>query len=237
MHPLLKIYLCINYIKFLRGGQNMRNKTFWFPVILISFTVIFWTFALATEAQTAQEPSVKEGDTEYHFQKAHEFFLKKDFKTAASEIRKGADFMKKEAESATEEGKKVLAASVQELGKLATDVEKGAVKSEKELKDTFARANNALARHHYLKASEQWAKKETKSTGNALKNAAQYLEQAAKWSGHKLEAGSSEVVKGARAVADKLIQGTKWVAEEVSKGIKDMGNEISKLGKQIEPKK
>ena len=217
----------------------MRNKTFWFPVILISFTVICWTFALATEAQTVQEPSVKKGNgnAESNFQKAHEFFLKKDFKIAASEIRKGADFMKKEAESATEEGKKVLAASVHELEKLATDVEKGAVKSEKELKDTFARANNALARHHYLKASEQWAKKETKSTGNALKNAAQHLEQAAKWSGHKLEAGSSEVVKGARAVADKLIQGTKWVAEEVSKGIKDMGNEISKLGKQIEPKK
>jgi hypothetical protein len=158
-------------------------------------------------------------------------------KAAAFEIRKGAEVLKKEVGNATEEGKKVLTASMQELEKLANDVEKGTVKSEKKLKDAFARADHALAQHHYLKASESWVKKETKNTGNALKNAAQHLEQAAKWSGRKLEAGSSEVVKGAREVADKLIKGTKWVAEEVSKGIKDIGNEISKIGEKIKPAK
>jgi hypothetical protein len=215
----------------------MNYKNVWLIILLSLIVVIVWAFAPVTSAQTSQKPSLKTTEPESDFQKAHEFFLKKEMKSAASEIRKGAEFLKKETENATQEGKKVLTASIQELEKLANDVEKGTVKSDKELKDAFARAENALARHHYLKASESWAKKETKSTGNSLKASAQYLEQAVKWSGHKLETGSSEAVKGAQAVAEKVIIGTKWVAEEVSKGIKDIGNEISKLGEKIKPEK
>jgi hypothetical protein len=214
----------------------MRNKILYLSVLFLALT-IFLAYPLLNGAQAVEKPSPEAVGTETHFQKAHEFFLKKDMKAAASEIRKGAEVLKKEVGNATEEGKKVLTASIQELEKLANDVEKGTVKSEKKLKDAFARADHALAQHHYLKASESWVKKETKNTGNALKNAAQHLEQAAKWSGRKLEAGSSEVVKGAREVADKLIKGTKWVAEEVSKGIKDIGNEISKIGEKIKPAK
>jgi hypothetical protein len=215
----------------------MRNKILCLSVLFLSLTIILLALPSLTGSQTAQKTAPEEEGTVSDFQKAHEFFLKKDLKAAASEIRKGAEVLKKEVGNATEEGKKVLTASIQELEKLANDVEKGTVKSEKKLKDAFARADHALAQHHYLKASESWVKKETKNTGNALKNAAQHLEQAAKWSGRKLEAGSSEVVKGAREVADKLIKGTKWVAEEVSKGIKDIGNEISKIGEKIKPAK
>ncbi len=214
----------------------MRNKIFCLSVLFIALT-IFLAYPLLIDAQAVEKPAPEAVGTETHFQKAHEFFLKKEMKGAASEIRKGAEVLKKEVGNATEEGKKVLTASIQELEKLANDVEKGTVKSKKKLEDAFARADHALAQHHYLKASESWAKKETKDTGNALKNAAQHLEQAAKWSGRKLEAGASEVVKGAREAADKLIKGTKWVAEEVSKGIKDIGNEISKIAEKIKPAK
>jgi len=182
-----------------------------------------------------QAPEAKE--TDEHFQKAHESFLKKDMKAAVSEIRQGEDLIKKEAEKATEEAKKGLTASADELEKLAKDVEKGAVTSEKKLKDTFARAEHALAKHHYLKASEQWAKKETKETGNALKKAAQHMEQTAKWAGHKLEAGTVKIIDEVRFMSGKLIQGTGWVADEVGKGIQNMGAEITKLGEKIAPQK
>ena len=224
-----------------------------FITIFLSLLLIA-SFSFSTGCKKAEKPtelpkpaeapkpaekvaSIEEKSADYHFQKAHEFFLKKEMKSAAFEIRKGADFLKKETENSTQEGKKVLTASIQELEKLANNVEKGTVKSEKELKDAFSRAENALARHQYLKASESWVKKETKNTGNALKDAAQHLKQAAKWSGHKFEAGAAEVIKGALTAADKLIEGAKWTAEEVGKGIKDIGNEISKLGEKIKPKK
>jgi len=213
----------------------MLKKTFWFPIILMYLIAIFWAFASAINAEITQEPSVKAVEPESNFQKAHGFFLKKDFKAAATEIQKGAEILKKEAVNATEEGKEALTDSMNELEKLAKDVEKGAVTSEKKLKDAFVRANYALANHQYLKASESWAKKEAKRTGHALKAATQHLEQAAKWSGHKLETDTVEVIKGTRKVAGKLIQGIGGVPEEVGKDIKDIGNEISKLGKKIKP--
>jgi hypothetical protein len=187
------------------------------------------------EVPIAPAPEVK--GTDDYFQKAHEFFLKKDFKAAAAEIRNAAELLNQEAEKATIEGKKALTASINELEKLAKDVEKGTVTSEKKLKDAFARAEHALAKYHYLNASEQWAKKETKETGHALKSAAQHVEQAAKWAGHEMETGTVDVIKGTRTVAGKLIEGAGWVPEEVGKSITAIGSEISKLGKKIEPKK
>jgi len=215
----------------------MRHKTFCLLTVLLPFIVITWALAPATKAEAAQEPPAQVGEPESQFQKAHESFLKKDFKTAASEIRKGAALLETEAAHATEDGKKVLMASVHELEKLADDVEKGTVTSAKDLKDAFARAYQSLANNYYLKASEDWAKKEAKDTGQALKSAAAYLEQAVTWSGHKMEAGAAEVIKGAHVVAGKLIKGAGWGAEEVSKGVKDIGREIAKLGKAIETKK
>jgi hypothetical protein len=182
-----------------------------------------------------QAPEAK--GTDEHFQKAHEFFLKKDMKAAASEIQKAAEMMKQEAEKATEEGKKGLMTSVNELEKLAKDVETGKEISEKKMKDVFAKAENALAKHYYLKASEQWTKKEAKGTGSALKNATLHLENAAKWAGHTLEAGAADVIEGVRIIAGKLKEEAKLGAEEVDKAIKDLGAEISKLGKKIGPKK
>jgi hypothetical protein len=175
--------------------------------------------------------------TDEHLQKAHEFFLKKDFKAAAPEIQKVVELMKQEAERATKEGKKTLTASANELEQLAKDVEKGDVTSEKKMKNAFARAEHALAEYHYLKASEQWAKKETKETGRALKNAAQHLEQAAKWAGHEQETGIVDVINSTRSIAGKLIEGTGWVSEEVGEGLKNLGAEISEAGKKIEPNK
>jgi hypothetical protein len=230
----------------------MRHRILWFVVALAFIAGMVWLCPANAETQTPQGPLgdwtpyeediwiVLVDEPEFHFQKAHEFFLKKDFKAAASEIRKGSAFLKLEAGRSTEEGKEALAASADELGKLADDVQKGTVASEKQLKDAFARADHALANHHYLKASEYWAKKDEKKAGHALKAAAQALEHAGAWSGHKLETAAVDVIKGVREAAGKLVESTGWTAEKariVEKGIKDLGNEILKLGKDIEPKK
>jgi len=214
----------------------MQHKTFLLTCLMF-ILIITWAFSSTLKAQTTQEPSIKTNEPETHFQKADEFFLKKDLKAAASEIRKGAGFLKKKVKEASKDGKEGLKASVQELEKLAKDVEQGTVTSEEKLKDTFARSYQALANHHYLKASESWAKKKTKETGKALTAAAQYLEQTARWSGRKLETGTAEVVNYARMVGGKLIKGTGYGVEEVGKGIKEIGNELSKLGKKTEPQK
>ncbi len=220
--------------------------------LMIALTIAFCTtFAWAQE--TKQETTLKapegyvlvEEDVLIvfadapgeHFHKARESFLKKDINSAADEIRKGAAFMKLEAGRGTKESKEELMASVRELEKLANEVKKGTVTSAKELDHSFARAHLALARHHYLKASESWAKKEAKKVGNDLKASTTHLEHALAWSGHELEAAGLAVTKDAVVVSKKLVEGTGWMAEETGKAIEAIGKEIEKLGKKLEPAK
>ncbi len=214
----------------------MPQKIF-FSMLFIGFLLIAWAFPSGPKAQPAQSSTVKAEEPESSFQKADEFFLKKDLKAAAAEIRKGAGFLKKEVKKASKDGKRGLQASVQELEQLAKEVEKGTVTSEDKLKETFARSYEALAHHQYLKASESWAKKKTKETGQALTAAAQYLEETARWSGRKLETGTADAVSYARTVGGKLIKGAGYGVEEVGKGIKEMGRELSNLVKKTEPQK
>ena len=193
-------------------------------------------FSPVSSAQAARGTSAKADELASHFQKADDFFLKKDLKAAASEIRKGAHFLKGKAKGATKDSKEGLDASAQELEKLAKDVETGGVTSEKQLKDTFARSYHALSNYEYRRASESWAKKKTRETGQALTNAAHDMEQAAKWSGRELETDTTDTIDFARTVGGKLVKGAGWTADEVDKGIKGISNALSKLGEKMEPK-
>jgi hypothetical protein len=72
-------------------------------------------------------PYIEEPDR--HFQNAHQAFLAKDYEKTAQEIRKGEAWVKIEAGRASGDVKHSLNSSAQELEKLATDTEKGTVKT------------------------------------------------------------------------------------------------------------
>ena len=213
----------------------MHHKRLLFTALMF-FLIMPFVFSPASRARAAREPSVKANEPASHFQKADELFLKKDLKAAASEIRKGAGFLKQKAKSATTESKEGLSASAQELEKLAKDVETGGVTSEKQLKDSFARSYHALSNYEYRRASESWAKKKTRETGQALTGAAQDMEQAAKWSGRELESDTAGIIDYARAVGGKLVKGAGWTVDEVDKGIKGISSALSKFGENMKSK-
>ncbi len=171
-----------------------------------------------------------------HFEKAKESFLEGDKKATAKEIRKAVVFMKLEESRATAEGKEALSTSIDELNKLADDIEKGAAVSDKDLDHAFARAHQALTKHHLSKAKEEYGK-DSKKAGYELKAAANHLEYAVKWSGGKMEEGFDAGVSDARTIAGKIIDGAGWTAEKVSKAMEYLANESDKLGKKVEPKK
>jgi hypothetical protein len=171
------------------------------------------------------------------FHSARESFLKRDVKTAASEIRKGAAFLKLEAGRAEGDTKKALLASIKELEDLEDKVEKGTVHSAKEMDDVFARAHQALADHHYVKASESWTKKAITKTGHHLKAAAVHLENAMAWSGQKVEQGTASITKEAHSLGDKMVKGAGWVLDQAASGLKNLGEEIKNLGHKIKPEK
>jgi hypothetical protein len=169
------------------------------------------------------------------FLRASDNFAKGKMKEAAAEIRKGEAYVKLEAARATAEGKKVLLNSAQELKQLADKVEKGAVKDGKELKITFARAEYAMARHHYLKAAEQWENKESQKVADHLNAAAAYIDSGQIWLTKKMHAGAADIKKEARRIAAQVTVKSGAEAQELGKAMDNLGKEIEKYGKGLEP--
>lgn len=186
-----------------------------------------WLVAdVATWFPVSEEP-------QRHFGSAAEAYAKKDYKAAATDIRKAAGYVRLEAGRVTGDAKQALDNSEAELGKLATSVEKGAVKDKKVMDKAFANANHALALAHRTQAAESWARKENNQAGYELKAAAHDLESAAGWVGAEAKAGASAVVAGTRTLGDKLASGTTWTRDEVTKGFESLGNALNELGHKM----
>jgi hypothetical protein len=176
------------------------------------------------------EPSV-------HMDRAHDGFVKKNFKLAADEMRKTASYLHIAARNATTTTKAGLSASAQELERLAKNVENGTEQSVKKLESAFGRAERALAEHHQINAKSALDRKRNGAAGRYLRSAVGHVENAAKWSGQELESGAAKTAEGVRTVAEKLVDGSGVVVNQAGKGIKWLGSEIQKLGTVIESDK
>ena len=168
-----------------------------------------------------------------HFTNAVANYARKDYKAAATDIRKATGYLRLEADRAAGEPKKELDRSVVQLDTLAASVEKGAVKDEHSMAQVFANANHALALEHRSKAAESWIRKDYDKAGYELKAASFGLESAAGWAGGEAKAGASAAVAEARALGDKLASGSGWTRDEVVKGIEALGHSIDELGRTI----
>ncbi len=168
-----------------------------------------------------------------HFTDAVAAYAKKEYKAAATDVRKAASYLRLEAGRATGDAKQELDSSVAQLDRLAASVEKGAVKDEQSMAKAFAKANHALALEHRSKAAESWARKEYDKAGYEFKAAVHGLESAAGWAGGEAKAGASAAVADARALDDKLASGATWTHDEVAKGFQSLGTSIDALGQKI----
>jgi len=186
-----------------------------------------WLVAdVATWYPVSEEP-------QRHFGSAVEAFARKDYKAAATEIRKATGYMRLESGRVTGDARQALDRSVAELDKLAASVEKGTVKDEKSMGKDFARANHALALAHRAEAAESWARKEYDKTGYELKAAAHDLESAAGWAGAEAKAGASGAVADTEALGDKLATGATWTRDEVGRSFDALGHALNELGNRI----
>ncbi len=177
----------------------------------------------ATWVPVVEEPQV-------HFRAAVEAFAKKDYQAAATEVRKAESYVRLEAARASGLEKKDLDATTAALEKTAVSLQKGSMKSEQTLRDTFAKANHALALAHRTKAAESWARKAYRHAGYELNAAAHGLESAAAWAGHASTEGARATLAETRAVGDKLVNGGVWAKQEVNAGFNDLGDALNKVG-------
>lgn len=186
-----------------------------------------WVIAdVATWYPVVEEP-------QHNFTNAVADYAKKDYRAAATDIRKASGYLRLEAGRSAGDAKLALDHSVAQLDTLAAAVEKGTQKEEQSMAKAFAQADHALAVAHREKAAESWARKAYDKAGYELKAAAHGLESAAGWAGGRAEASAISTVTETRALGDKLISGAHWTRQEVVKGFDSLGHGIDALGQRL----
>jgi serine protease Do len=166
-------------------------------------------------------------------QKARETFLKKDFKEAASAIRQAALLLNTESAKAAGDAKQDLIRSAEELDELANKVDKRAVRSEKELDASFARAEAALAKYYHAIASESWAKKEVSVAGRYLGAAVVHVENALNLGEQKIREESKNAIRQAKEVAGKMEKDVGLSGSEVGRSLEAVRKEIGQLTRRV----
>jgi hypothetical protein len=171
----------------------------------------------------------------HHFGLARDYFMKKDYADAATEIRRAGGFVKLEMAraEAQSDDERVLSDAVVSLGMLADDVQKGEVKSADRLDDVFAHTEQALAYHHELKAEEYWKAENHKSAGQDLRAATVHLENSMSYAGEKTEKDTDEAIRDARDIGDKLADGAALAADKVGKAMQQLGKKIEEAGRKM----
>ncbi len=195
---------------------------------LVIFAVAALLIAVCTTAVTAQttQGNAPQVSVDKEFHKARESLLKKDFKDSASEIRQASRILASEASKATEQGRQDLAESALELDQLADKVERKALRSEKDLDDVFARAEQSLAESYEAKASESKVRKDILQAGRDLRASATHLENALTWAGRRVDEESRRAIKDAREIAGKMEKGIEVAESRIDNAFEALRKEI-----------
>jgi hypothetical protein len=151
---------------------------------------------------------------------AHESFLKHDLQTASADIDKAAVSVKKDSEKVAAGAKDSVKKAGEDLSAFGKRVKEGEVKSDDELKKTFARVDNTLAKGWHATAEESM--KAGRDAGDSLKKAGESLSGAAKWSGTELKKGAQSSVDSVKTIG----KGMKAGGEKVNQWFHDIGDGI-----------
>ena len=169
--------------------------------------------------------------TGQHMNNAREAFLRRDFPTAATEIRKIEALLKLQAARSTEQGRRDLEAAWNELERLAARIETGSAPQVQVLSNTFATAQYALAKVHDQKALQEWNGKERIKTGYELQAAIVHLRKGDSWAGHGAE---SILVRHGQQLSQKLTGSSPVARNAVQRAIENIGKVIDNRDKQVE---
>jgi hypothetical protein len=145
-------------------------------------------------------------EAQSYFDAARGAFVVKDRGAASRGLRDAAAFARSQADSATEPAKKALAASADELTRLATRVSNGSLKTVKSLDYAFARTQLAEAQLHCTRALDAWKKANPGATSAETAMLTDHFERAAVDAGKPLSASAKQAIVAARSLAGKLTQ-------------------------------
>ena len=171
------------------------------------------------------------------FMDAREYFMKGDLEEAAHNIRVGAAFLQLETSRAAKAEKKALNDSAIELKTLANSVEKGSVTMGGILEEAFARAEYAMAQHHYQKAVAYETAEDYEKMTRAMEAASGHLLSAIFWADEEMDQGDITAIKESQSTARKSTKGASMAKKKLGEAAKSLGRGLKNFGKKFKPSK
>jgi hypothetical protein len=196
---------------------------------LQSALVVAVAMLAAIATAHGQEASDFKTEPDKSMAAAHDSFVKRNMDQAARHLHNAAVYVRKQGDKVAADTKASVKQAGDDLDNLAKEVRKGTVKSADELKKTFAQVDHTLAKAWHTTAEQ--ANKAGKDSTAALKNAGTGLENAAKWSGTKLQEGAQASVDGLKKIGKGVKLGSEQVAsffKGIGEGIADMASSVGK---------
>ncbi len=183
----------------------------------------------------------EESWVEYMDQQLHQqFFLQArdalkrgNSKEAAQQLNHGVLYMRLEAGRATPEAKPMLKQSETQLKQVVDELKKGTMPPSGMLDTTYARANLALALHHYLKAKDNWDDRAAGIVGHDLKAAVNELQFAYAWSGRPLDDKTKKAAYDIAVVGQKMIDSGDYTTADVDNTLTSIGQQIDAFSKSF----
>jgi hypothetical protein len=166
-----------------------------------------------------------------YFLQARDALQKGNTKAAAEQLSHGMLYMRLEGGRATKDAKPMLKSSELQLKQVVDGLKKGTAPSAGLLDSAYTNANLALARHHYLKAKDNWDDRAAEIVGHDLKAAANELQFAIAWSGQPLSQSTKQATYDIATMGQKMIDGNDYTTDDVDKAIAAIGQQIDAFGK------
>ena len=170
---------------------------------------------------------------EQYFLQARQALAKGDKKEAARNLKFGVLYMRIEGGRASKEAKPMLKQSELTLKHMVDSLKSGTAPALTALDSAYARANYALALHHYLQAKENWVDRASNVVGHDLKAAANELQFAIVWSGQTLSESIKQTLYNVAVVGEAMADNSDYTNDDVDKSIATMDQQVDLVGKSL----
>ena len=190
--------------------------------------------ALMAASAYAQSAAPAKPGVAADFSRTRAAIVDKQYKAAATDLRKAAALVSAEAERASDDTRTKLTRDAAALQALASEVEAGRVKDVKAFDARLVRTRADLAGHHYVDSAEAWAKKDTVAAGRSLAAAARYVRDVLSSAGQETEVNTVRGLKAAESFGEKLANKTTTGTEQAWTTATDaVRRGMDKLGKVV----
>ncbi len=154
---------------------------------------------------------------------------------AATELRKGAVYLRVESARAEGAARLDLALSATEIEELAARAEARTPPDFEVLQAAVARSHHALAVAHAERALAAHEAGREQAASAELETAALYVENADQASGGLIAKGARATVDQLRNLAGGVVRADGWAIKQVGGAVRALGQGLEKVGKTVQP--